>query len=434
MTSLTLKGGFSAIKFGFSRNSLEAKAWRLLYAKHVHGVSERREDGEPTVIRGYCIREMSVSKTSYLVELTLDEARRVIDSHCNCRSGSTGQCKHTGAVVLFVNSERNEAPTDRACEWNKPSNKGQALYPKGETIDSIIGNPDPMTKRKHLAPNANEKDRMIEIMKTTGLEQSLLFQVLICHPEPKGEDWLKIDDAHAREEEMPSWVSGLFANPIGRNPGLFATQSNSIVTVRSLERSLTPQALDFYHSKVKVSKDDAITICRVTILQRKSPAWHIERASRLTASVAHKVANGKKEETRVKYFTAKPPSSLRALQYGRDHEEKAREVFEHQTGLRVTNVGLCIKSNEPWLACSPDGLMQENDGSIALLEIKCPISCEKGDIVVDYIQNNSLKQQHPYFTQVQTSLYVLNLTKCYFFVFSEVDSKLFTIERDDLWL
>lgn len=419
------------MRYEFARGSLEAKAWRLLYAKHVHGVTEIKEQGKPNMIFGYCIREMSVAKTSYFVELTLDNLRNVVDSHCNCRSGSTGQCKHTGAVALYVNSERNESQTDQTCVWNKPSNKGRSLYPKGETIDAIIGNPNPIAKRSHLGPNEVQKATMISNMREVGLEASLLFQVLTC---PQDQEDSKREEENVSEEDLPPWVGGVFVDPIPSNQGLVATQIGNIVTVRTLIGNLTPEVLDFYLSNVKVSEEGCNVICRITQSQRGCSTWFIERESRITASMAYKIANGKTEETRLKYFSTKPPSSLKALQYGRDLEETARKAFEQETGLRVTKVGLCIKPNEPWLACSPDGLIQEPDRSIALLELKCPVSCERGPIQVEYLQNNHLKKQHPYFGQIQVSLYVLNLTKCFLFVFSEADSKLITIERDDEWL
>ena len=59
-------------------------------------------------------------------------------AHCNCISGILGLCKHTSALVCFINSERTESCTDNLQEWQKPSQKCQALYPKGETIESLF--------------------------------------------------------------------------------------------------------------------------------------------------------------------------------------------------------------------------------------------------------------------------------------------------------
>ena len=85
-----------------------------------------------------------------------------MDDHCNCCAGKTGECKHTGAVVLFVNNEREESKTDKEQEWNKPSDHGRALYPKGQTIDDIICNPFPVPKRSHKSPNDDKKDKMVK--------------------------------------------------------------------------------------------------------------------------------------------------------------------------------------------------------------------------------------------------------------------------------
>ncbi|KAG0444355.1 hypothetical protein HPB47_013888 [Ixodes persulcatus] len=96
------------------------------------------------------------------------------------------------------------------------------------------------------------------------------------------------------------------------------------------------------------------------------------------------------------------------------------------------------------LGSSPGGLVQAGDDNI-LLEIKCPYRycdkpiCDKeGNLSVDYLHfvNGKLllKESHSYYTQVQVSLYVLNLTACHFFVYSPLQVKNITVKRDDNFL
>ena len=59
-----------------------------------------------------------------------------------------------------------------------------------------------------------------------------------------------------------------------------------------------------------------------------------------------------------------------ALEWGRDHEDEAREAYEAETGAFVQLVGFIPHPSIPYLGASPDGLVDE-DG---LLEIKCPYS------------------------------------------------------------
>jgi hypothetical protein len=66
------------------------------------------------------------------------------------------------------------------------------------------------------------------------------------------------------------------------------------------------------------------------------------------------------------------------------NEEKAKEKFEHITGLKVKKYGLFIDKNKPFLAASPDGLINSN----AILEIKCPYSAR--EITIDEAIKNKL--------------------------------------------
>ena len=74
----------------------------------------------------------------YKVELELDDSRRIKNGHCNCVLGINGFCKHTSALVCYINLERTEACTDAVQKWQKPSDRRQSLYPKGATIESLF--------------------------------------------------------------------------------------------------------------------------------------------------------------------------------------------------------------------------------------------------------------------------------------------------------
>ncbi|ELT93951.1 hypothetical protein CAPTEDRAFT_31069, partial [Capitella teleta] len=58
--------------------------------------------------------------------------------------------------------------------------------------------------------------------------------------------------------------------------------------------------------------------------------------------------------------------------YGRKHEGEARRQFEAECDLVVQESGILIHADHPFLGCSPDGLIGEDE----LLEIKCPFSAK----------------------------------------------------------
>ncbi|KAH7943949.1 hypothetical protein HPB52_013727 [Rhipicephalus sanguineus] len=114
--------------------------------------------------------------------------------------------------------------------------------------------------------------------------------------------------------------------------------------------------------------------------------------------------------------------SVEELFGGITMEPMARKVFEKKVGTRVTQVGLVIHPQQPWLCASPDGLFHTSKG-ITLLEIKCPYS-RKDDVIIDpdlcesfisYVvyEDGCLKltRSHPYYCQVQVAIVPKTLWK-----------------------
>ena len=134
-------------------------------------------------------------------------------------------------------------------------------------------------------------------------------------------------------------------------------------------------------------------------------------------------------ETLKNYFF-RTPFDTENLRYGRETEPKAKAAYSKLQGKEVHESGLVVSQNYPWLCASPDGLIVEEDGSIVVLEIKCPVSGREGKIEVDYLKEGSLSRSHPYFCQVQIQLFCCNVTKCHFFLYGSQDNYLIEIERD----
>lgn len=206
----------------------------------------------------------------------------------------------------------------------------------------------------------------------------------------------------------------------------------------------------FYVENVAVTPEEWGKICFDSKSQSSSIVWHKERFVRITASDrAHRIKTRRqKYDTLAKSFKNKKYNGFvsKEMQYGLDMEDDARQFFQSSKNLIVHEVGLVICLKQPFLGCSPDGVIC-NDGTWELLEIKCPFSCKDGPIVdreklqtfVKYLQFNvnteiELKQSDKYYTQVQFSLYVLNMKVCNFLVFSNVDKVLLRIYKDDDFL
>ncbi len=174
---------------------------------------------------------------------------------------------------------------------------------------------------------------------------------------------------------------------------------------------------------------DPIAIFKETLGQSSNALWYLHRKYRVTASVARKIAKGRRKELRVKYFLENLRPT-RGMIYGKDMEPVAREQYKVLFKKEVHEAGLIVNQTVPWIAASVDGLIFEDDGSVTVLEIKCPSSCQDDQIDVDYIVNGSLKKSHQYYTQVQVQMLLCHSKKCHFFVFSMADHVLVEVPFD----
>lgn len=133
----------------------------------------------------------------------------------------------------------------------------------------------------------------------------------------------------------------------------------------------------------------------------------------------------------VTFFCSKP---------GRATEDKARAVLAkalgkpvHQVVLLVLNlwikqltqntfvqVGLVIHPDQPWLSCSPDGILRCDDG-YRLVEVRCPYSLRESKLIdwhketsfvryVKYVDGHFiLKKSHSYYTHVMVMMHFFDV-------------------------
>jgi hypothetical protein len=105
---------------------------------------------------------------------------------------------------------------------------------------------------------------------------------------------------------------------------------------------------------------------------------------------------------------------IKAIQWGRDHEDDARKQYEIETKSKVAECGLFVSKENALFAASPDGVILSHQG---LIEIKCPWSLKDFDLKTmtsvpssQFFTCNSgklsLKRNHTYFFQIQLGMFV----------------------------
>lgn len=169
--------------------------------------------------------------------------------------------------------------------------------------------------------------------------------------------------------------------------------------------------------------------------KQNTPEWYQIRKMKFTASNANTIlAQGKGLKTLIKKMLTEHYSSGNYEEYlnkfqndhmkrGKEFEDKARAIYELETGNEVIEVGF-VERNEH-IGCSPDGLV----GKDGLIEIKN--FCD--DRFFDLMITGRIEKK--YLDQMDMQMYVTEREWCDFFVFNPNFEKkpffLTRIKRDE---
>ncbi|CAI6342668.1 unnamed protein product [Macrosiphum euphorbiae] len=191
----------------------------------------------------------------------------------------------------------------------------------------------------------------------------------------------------------------------------------------------------------KLGKVDRVHIEKETRDQASSELWKRERLSRLTGSNFGRVCkmrqNTSCKNTVHSILYSNFTSS--AVQFGKDMEQIAINKFEEMSGFQVKPCGLHIDEEYPYLAASPDGVI-DND---RLIEVKAPYAArstinyieavETGKLKYCTVENEKLKlkENNIYYYQIQGQLHITKRKLCFFIVYSPQWISVEEISYDD---
>jgi putative phage-type endonuclease len=96
--------------------------------------------------------------------------------------------------------------------------------------------------------------------------------------------------------------------------------------------------------------------------------------------------------------------TTRAMQWGVEQEQSARELYAKISGVDVEEAGSCAHDTIPHFAASPDGIIyRDNDNKV--LEIKCPALATHMRYVAEITDGATLKAVKPeYYWQVMAEM------------------------------
>ncbi|XP_054924029.1 uncharacterized protein [Dermacentor andersoni] len=91
---------------------------------------------------------------------------------------------------------------------------------------------------------------------------------------------------------------------------------------------------------------------------------------------------------------------------GKQMENEARAELSIALGTLIHEVGLFIDPEQPWLCCSPDGIL-DSDGRMCLVEINCPFSLKDKKLI-----NHEHEES---FMPMMIMLYILGMREAFLY-------------------
>uniref|UniRef100_A0AAZ3SX73 YqaJ viral recombinase domain-containing protein n=1 Tax=Oncorhynchus tshawytscha TaxID=74940 RepID=A0AAZ3SX73_ONCTS len=341
-------------------------------------------------------------------------------------------------------TKENVSHTDSSALKSPPK---QRHINKGSTLNPSNGSGDSGTSRA-TASQAREAEANTDIRYAKKNIPTVRYHPDIAQKRPEAHQ-------HSHSPDKSSQVRG---KPVVSPPRTNQIGGSSMVS------PLRPKALPLgLCQKVEV---EAVEL--QTRGQRENPSWFSWRQNRITASVAHRLAHSRF----VTGQSTTPPASYlaaitgrgtnvktRAMTWGIKREAEAVQRYQSLKSkalgraVRVQECGLFIDPQRPWLAGSPDGIVedQRTGQRLLCLEVKCPYkhrqntvaqACREDPAFCLTIQDQGeeggqvryhLKPDHSYFTQIQCQLAVTGLTQADLVVFTLKETAIVPVTFDPVF-
>lgn len=368
---------------------------------------------ETTFLRTQCRAKMRRT-TTYDMDLSLDKHGNILETQCECAAGMGpyAHCKHIRAAFLPL--------------LDYVSGKSMKLeLTCTETVQSF--------HRPRRLHNGSP-------VKAEHLEMSINNNNIIFNPIPQT---YRVDSKTTHTRVSNATIN--FAASSTVNPALMhiTTPANmhafdndhDYCTLTPSEHYLQVDTL------TNISQEHVTQIEQDTRGQAVVGLWHTERTKRMTASRFGRICKVTEKTDADKYAQSlQQVKSISAapLEHGRKYESTAVKAYCKKTGNGVTTSGLVVCSERPYLACSPDGIVD----STTIIEIKCPYASRDKPITpvtVPYLglaQNGKLflNRNHDYMYQVQGNMHITQRTLCHLVIFTLVDLVIVDVPYDDTFV
>ena len=355
-----------------------------------------------------------IGRSDYNVWVAITMDCTVLTAHCTCPAGNGRSCSHISALLYAISLAWSSGVggttcTDQRQAWGKGASKS-------------------LTHEK-ISDISFKRPRLQMVQENTVVTQS------IDNVEREGQ-FLDHSDLQKYIEESPLkelWnCKDTMLYQVLKASGPSSVELEEIQHGdHNVEDPSGPVTLPlaccccahFYKHYILLQRDHYSNIQKLTINQNNN-LWIDSRKIRLTASRISAIPKSSRADPE-KFINGQLYPRFKgcaATRHGLKNEATARQWFQHVTGETVSKSGIVICKEEPYLAASPDGFVNEN----TILEIKCPYRPLK-DLIesgkYDVMLNEGKpfldpKGKNGYFCQVQMTMFCTKTKNCKFVLWS----------------
>ena len=332
-------------------------------------------------------------------------------SHCDCMAGLGEVCSHVAAMLFSIMEilriRDAQTVTQKPAYWKLPPSVKGVEYTEVRDINFTSAK---SLKRKLL--NSGETTKAVSVKK-------------------------KVTEAPT-PDDISNFLQNL-QNTGARSAILSVTESFSDDFLPTLERHKLPKLMHDFREKeamqlnygqllkrtenlkIQITTEEAENVELVTRKQSSCKLWNEFRAGRITASKIKQVLTTDPGNPSISLIMAlcypgQHKISTDATNWGVRNEKVARKKFldklieeRSHANVEVSECGLYISEDYPFLAASPDGIVECDCCSPSLIEIKCPYNYRSSKLsssLTDFYlvpgEDNKLKlnKKHQYCYQI----------------------------------
>ena len=351
-------------------------------------------------------------------------------------AGLGESCTHVGAVLFYLEANwrylSNKTVTQEKAYWPVPAAIDKIPYAEIREIDFMSA----ATKKRKIDSEINGEQvelrgrmKMPDVPKPTEKEKADMLNDI--HKAGASAVILSVSTTYQKPFIPKILRDGQLPDP------LLKLRDEKYVGMEGDE--LREECKRLFDS-ITVTPEQAKNVEILTRQQSKSKDWHRLRMGRITASNMKAVCSTTIERpaiSTVKSICGLSSFKSQATAYGCKHEKVALQAYvntkrsEHEN-FSVTESGLWLDPNYPFLGASPDGLVSCNCCGEGLVEIKCPYCARDSPMAdVECLKENKLDPSHRYSYQVQTQMLVTGRDYCDFVLWSEKEMMVERIEPNE---